>query len=108
MPSILIVDDEDAIRSLFRTFLEDEGYEVTTAGSAAEARNHLTRARFDVLLADLMLPEESGLSLLRFGTDLDDEMSYLHRSRSSQGGRLRLSIQTGQPTIPAGGCGSSL
>jgi signal transduction histidine kinase len=75
MPSILIVDDEEAIQSLFRAFLEAEGYSVTTAGSAAEARNCLTQRRFDVLLADLMLPEESGLSLLRFATDLDDEMS---------------------------------
>ncbi len=76
-PSILIVDDEGAIRSLFRQFLELDGYRVTEARDAAEARASLAGARFDVMLADLRLPEESGLSLLRFATELDNEMSVV-------------------------------
>ncbi len=75
MSSILIVDDEEAIRSTFRAFLEAEGHEVTTACSAAEARDLLAREPFDVLLADLMLPEESGLSLLKSIRSSETEVS---------------------------------
>jgi len=76
-PSILIVDDEGSIRSLFRQFLELDGYRVVEARDAAEARASLGGVRFDVMLADLRLPEESGLSLLRFATELDNEMSVV-------------------------------
>ena len=77
MPTILVVDDEEAIRSLFRNILEAEGYQVETAGQASEARDHLSSARFDVMLADLMLPGEDGLNLLRFATKRDEEMSVI-------------------------------
>jgi signal transduction histidine kinase len=76
LSSILIVDDEEAIRSTFRTFLEAEGHRVTTAESAADARQKLVQDSFDVLLADLMLPEESGLSLLK-SVQPDKEMSVV-------------------------------
>jgi signal transduction histidine kinase len=77
MPTILVVDDEEAIRSLFRDILEAEGYQVTTAGNATQARERLSEGRFDVMLADLMLPEESGLNLVQFAADLDEEMSVV-------------------------------
>jgi signal transduction histidine kinase len=75
VPLILIVDDEEAIRSTFRAFLEAEGHKVTTACTAAEARDLLASEPFDVLLLDLMLPEESGLSLLKSIGDLEIEVS---------------------------------
>ena len=77
MPTILVVDDEEAIRSLFRNILEAEGYQLETAGQASEARDHLSSARFDVMLADLMLPGEDGLNLLRFAAKRDAEMSVI-------------------------------
>ena len=77
MPTILVVDDEEAVQSLFRSILESEGYQVTTVGQASEARNHLSDDRYDVMLADLMLPEESGLDLVRFAAKLDAEMSVV-------------------------------
>ena len=77
MPTILVVDDEESIRSIFRNILEAEGYQVATTGQASEARDRLSTHRFDVMLADLMLPEESGLSLLRFAAKRDAEMSVI-------------------------------
>ena len=52
-------------------------YQVATTGQASEARERLSTDRFDVMLADLMLPEESGLSLLRFAAKRDAEMSVI-------------------------------
>ncbi|MEK9706932.1 MAG: response regulator transcription factor [Alphaproteobacteria bacterium] len=60
---ILVVDDDRRLRDLLQRFLTDSGFRVTTAGSAAEARDRLTSLRFDLLVLDLMMPGESGLSL---------------------------------------------
>jgi len=77
MASILIIDDEEVIRSTFQDVLEADGYEVTTGCNAAEAREHLSKERFDVMLTDLLLPEEDGLSVLRFATRWDSEISVV-------------------------------
>jgi len=60
---ILVVDDDRRLRDLLQRFLTDSGFRVTTAGSAAEARDRLTSLRFDLLVLDVMMPGESGLSL---------------------------------------------
>lgn len=77
MPSILIVDDEDTVRSTFRDLLEIEGHEVATASSFSDARACLMENTFDVALTDLMLPQESGLSLIRFALEHDQAMSVV-------------------------------
>jgi DNA-binding NtrC family response regulator len=61
---ILVVDDERAIRELMCRLLERAGYACATAGSSAEAGELLAREPFDLLLADLQMPGESGLDLL--------------------------------------------
>jgi len=60
---ILVVDDDRRLRDLLQRFLTDSGFRVTAAGSAAEARDRLTSLRFDLLVLDVMMPGESGLSL---------------------------------------------
>jgi DNA-binding NtrC family response regulator len=60
---ILVVDDDAAIRELLRYLLGDEGYRVTLAADAAAARRLIQRQTFDVVLCDMTLPGESGLSL---------------------------------------------
>ena len=60
---ILVVDDDLAIRELLRHMLGDEGYEVSVAADAAEARDLIGRKAFDVVLCDIQMPGESGLSL---------------------------------------------
>jgi putative two-component system response regulator len=60
---ILVVDDDFAIRELLRHMLGDEGYQVSLAGNAAEARELIPRKAYDVVLCDIQMPGESGLSL---------------------------------------------
>jgi len=62
---ILVVDDDPRLRDLLRRYLSDNGFTVYTA-EGGQAMNKLwLRERFDVLILDLMLPGEDGLSILR-------------------------------------------
>jgi two-component system phosphate regulon response regulator OmpR len=63
---ILVVDDDPRLCNLLARYLKDNGYMVTAAQSAAEARRHLTGLRFDLLVVDRMMPGEDGLSLIKF------------------------------------------
>jgi PAS domain S-box-containing protein len=63
--AILVVDDEADARELLRVVLETEGAQVTAAESAGEALQALARADFDVLLADIGMPDRDGLELIR-------------------------------------------
>ncbi len=62
---VLVVDDEPDIRELIRDILVDEGYVVTTAGNAEEAREARRTGRPDVVLLDVWMPDTDGVSLLR-------------------------------------------
>ena len=62
---ILVVDDEAAQREILRTILTAEGYQVETAGTAAEALEKGGKRRFDLILSDLRMPGADGLSLVR-------------------------------------------
>jgi two-component system, NtrC family, response regulator AlgB len=61
---ILLVDDEAAILRTFRYCLEDQGYQVATASSAAQAEALLQRQVFDLCLLDLRLGDDNGLDVL--------------------------------------------
>ncbi|MEM8921464.1 MAG: response regulator, partial [Pseudomonadota bacterium] len=61
---ILTVDDDDRIRDLMKRFLSAQGYSVTTASDAAAARRLLQTMSFDLVVLDVMMPGEDGLSLL--------------------------------------------
>jgi DNA-binding NtrC family response regulator len=65
MSRILVVDDESSIRLLYSHELADEGYQVTTAATAAEAVEALQKDDFDLILLDIKLKNESGLDLLQ-------------------------------------------
>ena len=62
-PHLLVVDDDRRIRDLLSRFLNGEGYRVTTADSAVDARAKLTGLSFDLLILDVMMPGESGFDL---------------------------------------------
>ncbi len=62
---VLVVDDEDDIRVLIKEILSDEGYEVTNAADAAEARTARDEGKFDLILLDIWMPDTDGISLLR-------------------------------------------
>ncbi|TMJ32037.1 MAG: response regulator [Alphaproteobacteria bacterium] len=64
-PHLLVVDDDRRIRDLLLRFLLAEGYRVTTAETAAEARAKLGGLSFDLLILDVMMPGETGFELAR-------------------------------------------
>jgi two-component system, OmpR family, phosphate regulon response regulator OmpR len=64
-PHLLVVDDDRRIRALLLRFLLGEGYRVTTAESAREARAKLGGLHFDLLILDVMMPGESGFDFAR-------------------------------------------
>lgn len=61
---ILVVDDDDRIRTLLKRFLMRAGYRVTAVGDAPSARRMLQTLAFDLAIFDVMMPGEDGLSLL--------------------------------------------
>jgi two-component system phosphate regulon response regulator OmpR len=65
-PHLLLVDDDRRIRDLLSRFLSGEGYRVTTAASATDARAKLLGLHFDLLILDVMMPGETGFDLARF------------------------------------------
>ena len=62
---ILIVDDDERIRTLLQKFLSRNGYWVTAARDAAHARRLLDGLEFDLIVLDVMMPGEDGLTLTR-------------------------------------------
>ncbi len=64
-PHLLIVDDDERIRGLLRKFLMRNGFLVTAARDAAHARRILAGLDFDLIVLDVMMPGEDGMSLTR-------------------------------------------
>jgi two-component system, OmpR family, phosphate regulon response regulator OmpR len=64
-PHLLVVDDDRRIRALLSRFLFGEGYRVSTADTAAEARAKLAGLKFDLLILDVMMPGENGFDFAR-------------------------------------------
>jgi two-component system phosphate regulon response regulator OmpR len=64
-PHLLVIDDDTRLRDLLRRFLSEQGFRVTTANDAGDARAKLRSLAFDMLIVDIMMPGESGLSLTR-------------------------------------------
>ncbi|MEP3247867.1 MAG: response regulator transcription factor [Sneathiella sp.] len=69
---ILVVDDEPELRQVLRTTLEKENYAVAEAGNADEMRRVFSDQEFDLVILDLMLPGEDGLSLTRYLKERSD------------------------------------
>jgi two-component system phosphate regulon response regulator OmpR len=64
-PHLLVVDDDRRIRDLLSRFLATEGYRISTAETAADARAKLEGLRFDLLILDVMMPGETGFEFAR-------------------------------------------
>jgi len=62
---ILVVDDDDRIRELVKQYLEENKFLVTTAINALDAKKKIEIIKFDILILDIMMPGESGLSLTK-------------------------------------------
>src|SRR5690606_36905047 len=62
---ILVVDDDERLRGLLSQFLVENGFLVTTATDAAAARDILKYLSYDLVILDVMMPGEDGVSLMR-------------------------------------------
>lgn len=64
-PHILVIDDDTRIRNLLKQFLTENGFRISVAGNAEEARRQLQGLDFDLLVVDIMMPGESGIDLTK-------------------------------------------
>jgi two-component system phosphate regulon response regulator OmpR len=64
-PHLLVVDDDPRLRDLLRRYLSTSGFRVTSAANVKEARAQLASFAFDLIVLDVMMPDESGLDLTR-------------------------------------------
>jgi two-component system phosphate regulon response regulator OmpR len=64
-PHLLVIDDDERIRSLLQRYLTSNGYRVSAASSAEEARALMKSMAFDLLIVDRMMPGENGLDLVK-------------------------------------------
>ena len=64
-PHILVVDDDERLRELLFMFLQENGFLVTTALDSADARDKLKHLEYDLVVMDVMMPGESGVSLTK-------------------------------------------
>ncbi|CDO36879.1 response regulator [Novosphingobium sp. KN65.2] len=71
-PKLLLVDDEAALREPLAEYLSRQGFAVNQAVSAAEARSRLREEKPDLVLLDIMMPGEDGLSLCRHLVEAQD------------------------------------
>ncbi len=65
MSTILVVDDEPGLRLLYTAELEDEGYQVFSAATCAEAADILAAQAIDLVVLDIQIKQESGLDMLQ-------------------------------------------
>ncbi len=89
-PHLLIVDDDRRIRDLLSRFLFGEGYRVTTADTAADARAKLKHFCFDLLILDVMMPGESGFDFAKsMREDANDVPILMLTARDAAESRIK-------------------
>lgn len=72
MPKLLVVDDEEKIREVIKTYAEFEGYEVVEAADGMEAIERCKQEKFDVIVMDIMMPRLDGFSSYKEIKKIDD------------------------------------
>ncbi len=65
MSKVLIADDDAAVRKLYEIELKGKGYDVETAENGEEALRHVTSAKPDIILLDVMMPQKDGITTLK-------------------------------------------
>ena len=74
---ILVVDDDDGIRSLVKQYLNENKYLVTTSENAEDASNKIKIIKFDLIILDIMMPGKSGLDFIKDNKKLDTPIILL-------------------------------
>ncbi len=75
--TILVVDDEESIRFLYREELEDEGYRVITASDGEEALRKLRKEAPDLVTLDIRMPGMDGIEVLHLIRETDKEIPVI-------------------------------
>ncbi len=88
LPHLLLVDDERSIREPLAQFLNKQGFRVTQASDAAAARARLAAYAIDLVILDIMMPGEDGLSLTRHIRETSDLPVILLTARSEETDRI--------------------
>jgi CheY-like chemotaxis protein len=65
LASVLIIDDDSAVRKMLRVMLEGSGYQISEAENGLAALNHPDLASFDLVITDLIMPEQEGIETIR-------------------------------------------
>jgi len=77
MKRILVVDDEENIRELYREELEEMGYEVTIAHDGVQALALLDKTKFDLVTLDMRMPEMDGIETIRKMKEKDSTLPVI-------------------------------
>jgi two-component system, OmpR family, phosphate regulon response regulator OmpR len=85
---LLIVDDDTRIRTLLQRYLSENGYRVTAAKDAAEARQLMTSLDFDFIVLDVMMPGEDGFALTKAIRETSRVPILLLTARGETGDRI--------------------
>ncbi len=87
-PHLLLVDDERSIREPLAQYMTKQGFRVTQAGDAEAARTRMTAYAIDLVILDIMMPGEDGLSLCRHIRETSDTPVILLTARSEETDRI--------------------
>ena len=93
--SVLVVDDEEPIRNALKKFLNQQGYDVVTAGSGDEALRVLQRQKVSVVLLDVRMPGKSGIDLVPQVLELEPSLAVLMLTAVNDATTAALCMQRG-------------
>lgn len=85
---LLVVDDEPELRALLKRYLTEQGYQVTAVADGVAMRQHLDKHGVDLVILDLMLPGEDGLSLARHLREKGDLSIIMLSARGEEVDRI--------------------
>ncbi len=74
---VLVVDDDNRLRELLRSYLSKNGFAVTAAEDAGSARRYLESMEFDLIVLDVMMPGETGLEFARALREINNDVPIL-------------------------------
>jgi DNA-binding response OmpR family regulator len=87
MARILVLDDDKLFGALMRRALEQRGHDVVVAETAAAARELIASSEFDALVCDIILPDDSGLHVLRNVRESHPALATIAISGGKSGGK---------------------
>ena len=87
--NLLVVDDDERIRNLLSQYLIKEGFIVSTANGAEQARKKIQLLKFDLIILDIMMPGDDGLTLTKEIRDNSDIPIILLTAKSGTDSKMR-------------------